>query len=293
MYFLIAACLAVQVDLESLVGQLDAPSWRAREAATMAIAQAYGELPVDVLQQRLAEGLLTPEQRTRIIMAVERRLIFLPRGALGVRMMQWVSHDDEAPKTGVRITEVVAGLPAHDVLKVADVITHMAGEPMRVPEDLVNVVQSRWPGDDIRMQAMRPEGGQWVEVDVVMALGSMDKLAGPGPPKRRKAGRDEVRFLEQLRQAHGPLVRTLARPVAPGRGSAAWIEGEVTRQRARLGAHSSASEVRVVVARWNVWLKAIDSKLGDRFLAPDRREALQQTRDVLVAAIEAFRTVDP
>ena len=40
---LLATGLAVQVDFESLVGQLDAPSWRAREVATMAIAKAQLE----------------------------------------------------------------------------------------------------------------------------------------------------------------------------------------------------------------------------------------------------------
>lgn len=288
MVLLIAACLVVQVDVESLVGQLDAPSWRAREAATMAIAQAHGELSPDELSRRLIEELLTPEQRTRIIMALERRLLLLPKGALGVRMKEWGPDNKEAPQQGVRIIEVVAGLPAHGIFRPGDVITHMDDEPLRISADLIQIVQSHWPGDKLQIRAQRPDDGKWVELNIVVTLGSMDQLTGQGALQRPPPLQDVNRFLQNFRRTHGPLVRTLARPAEPGRGSAAWIVREVARQRTQLAEHPEPNEQAVFVARWTTWLKAVDSKLGDRFLDQERRAALGQAREALEAAIGQF-----
>ena len=244
---------------------------------------------MNVLEQRLADGLLTPEQRTRIIMALERRLFLLPKGALGVQMemVEGQPANDEAERVGVRIVKVLPGLPARFVLQPGDVVTHIGGEAMRDGADLIRVVQSHWPGDEIRVQALRHHGSAWVELDVVVTLGSMEQLLDREGWKRPPGG-DDLRYLEQLRRTHGPLRRTLIRPAEAGRGSAAWIVDEVARQRAQLTAHRDVREQAVLVARWTTWLKAVDSKLGDRFLDPDRRAALGRAREALEAAIEQF-----
>jgi hypothetical protein len=284
---LIAAGLAVQVDMASLLEQLNAPSWRAREAATMVIAEGHRQWPLEVLEQQLASGVLTPEQRTRVLMAIERRFLLLPKGALGVRLSEWRPQQATGPQTGVLITEVIAGLPAHEVFQRGDVLEHIDGEALGAVADLIGVVQLHWPGDLLRVQAMRPQGEDWVPIDVTLKLGSMDKLVGPGAPVVTKPPMDVIRMLARLRRTHSSLARTLVRPADPGRGSAAWIIREVGRQRAELASGQDQVKQAVLVARWTTWLMAIDSKLGDRFLDADRRKTLMQARMVLEEAIEA------
>ena len=203
-------------------------------------------------------------------------------------MTEWGPDDNEAPQHGVRISEVVAGLPADGIFKASDVITHIGDEPLTNVANLIQVVQSHWPGERLQIRAQRMEDGKWVELDVVVALGGMDQLAGGGTFRPPQPPRDTIRFLQNVRRRHGPLVRMLARPTEPGRGSAAWIVREVARQRTQLAEHPKTSEQAVFVARWVTWLKAVDSKLGDRFLDEQRRAALSEAREALEAAIGQF-----
>lgn len=283
---ILALCLFAQVDLDSLIDALDSPSWRQREAATLEIARAHTELPLETLERRLDGSTLTMEQRMRLLVAMEWRYELLPRAALGVEMTKWLPDGSkDGPQTGLRISNVVRGLPADDFLRRGDVITHMDEVRLVEQRDLLNFVTAHWPGDRVRVRGMRPQVDEWIEIDREVELGSMAVLRSQGALTRREPVADERRMLTRLRRAHLPPVRTLTRPSGPGRGSARWIVEEVARQRAQLDAHPDAAERDVALARWRTWLRAVDARLGDRFLEPERRKELQAAREALEEAI--------
>ncbi|MCH2135133.1 MAG: PDZ domain-containing protein [Phycisphaerales bacterium] len=284
----LSLCLIGGGDLDRLIDGLDAVAWRDREAATLAIARAHNEFPLEAIEERLSMDDLSQEQRTRLMTAVSWRYELLPRGALGVEMQRFVPRNEiGGPDAGLLVGRIVKGLPAHGLLQSGDVITHMDDTPMIQQIDLLTFVSQHWPGDEVRVRAMRPTDDGWEQVDRRVALGSMALLQGQGTLMRRNAPLDERRMLARLRRAHGPVARSLPQPLDPGRGSPRWIVLEVQKEQAALAARPDDQRRALAVARWRTWLMAIDSRLSDKFIGGARREQLQAARDALEAAITA------
>lgn len=220
----------ISQNVRDLVGQLDAPEFVAREQATRRLI----DLRVDDVQlfAVFERGNLTAEQRHRLLYVVRERLLNTPRGALGIRMdvaqqanVRIPGRDvvDEDIPPGVKILEVIPGMPAERVLRVGDVITHIEGSLLKSSDDLIDLVQTRRPGDVITMQVQRPqrdENGRFINdaageavtetLDLEITLGSVEGLHDPRiptPPSRLDLERR--RMLAAVVQRYGNKVQRL------------------------------------------------------------------------------------
>ena len=70
--------------------RLDSDRWLDREAATIDLARDR-VVEENVIVERLAQSLMTQEQRLRLLRARETRLLLLPKGALGISMKKHIS----------------------------------------------------------------------------------------------------------------------------------------------------------------------------------------------------------
>jgi hypothetical protein len=209
------ARVEIEPTVQAIIERLDAPAFDEREAAMSELI----DLRIDQLQlyAALARGDLTPEQRLRLLAAARYRLLNAERGALGITM----GDRDEQP--GVLVTDLVPGMPAERVLRLGDRIVAIEGIEIATSADLVRLVQSRRPGDEVLLTVRRPQrdqagrivhrngGEQLLEhLDVPLALGSTHRLAeaqigrtmatNPAEAERRReAAWAEQRFSPQPR----------------------------------------------------------------------------------------------
>jgi len=183
------AATAVDPTVRELVTILDDASYEAREEAMRTLA----DLQVDVRQlcAVLSSAELSSEQRYRLVLLLRRQLLYAPRGAVGIRMEAGPALPDGSPP-GVRVIEVIEGLPAVGVLQPADRITHIDGVPIRFQGDLQILVQSKTPGSVINLRVRRPrldDRGQRMDgadglaifdqLELSLPLGSADLLVDP------------------------------------------------------------------------------------------------------------------
>ena len=290
MFSLLVLIAAMGVDLEAVLVDLNNPDWRVRETATMALARAHGEVSIADLEQRLQRNDLSPEQRARVLLAIERRVFLLPRAALGVRMETQLGAGipmDPAggPRRGVLVTSITPGLPAEQVLQPGDVIVRLGDQEVSNPRDLVQYVQSRWPGAQIHLEAFRPGEDAWIPIIVDLKLGSVEAFPEPERPLLPVVTDEQRRTVERLRRLHAPRSRTIDGPATPGRGSAQWIVVEVARQQQELVRSTNADAPAIAAARWRTWLKAVEMRLGDRFIAEAKRSQLERAQQVLQEAL--------
>jgi hypothetical protein len=184
------ASVEIEPLVLAIVERLDAPEYEEREAATREL------LTMDLddnsqLYAVLSRKRLSPEQRMRLVAAVQDRVLYASRGALGIQMQ---SPDGLAGEQGgVVVSDLIPGLPAERVLKVGDRIIAIEGRRVADSTDLVRVVQSRRPGDEVLLAVVRPrrdEAGRIVhdangraasdELELRMPLGSTERLYQPG-----------------------------------------------------------------------------------------------------------------
>lgn len=293
MLALIVLVATIATDLESMLLKLDVPNWRTRETATMALARAHGDVPIARLEQRLQKNDLSPEQRVRVLLAIERRVFLLPRAALGVRMETQLGagipgDPPGGPIRGVLVMSITPGLPAEGVLQPGDVITRLGELHVNNPRDLVQYVQSRWPGTEIHLEALRPQDGGWTAISIDLKLGSVEVFPEAERPRLPVVTDEQRRTVERLRRVHAPRSKAIEKPVEPGRGSAQWIVAEVARQQQALSRTSDTDARAIAAARWRTWLKAVEMRLGDRFLAEDKRLQLELAQQVLQEALAAL-----
>lgn len=165
----------------------------------------------EVLMAVLEQGGLDEEQRNRLLRVLRWRVLYRPRGAVGIRMEP---SGTAITLRGVLVTEVIRGLPAEQVLRVGDVILDIDGQRITTSADLIGRVQRLQPGDPIRMRVIRPvpadtpdgpgilrfEGDRvFEEIDVEFPLGSYEKLGNDpsasaigNPETMRRRGRVEA-----------------------------------------------------------------------------------------------------
>lgn len=171
-------------ELDALVARLESNDWREREDATEAIVSLAPVNTNDRIRERLARDDLSTEQRHRLLDALCRRIVERPRGAIGITMDS-MRRDGR----GVRVVDLVRGMPAAEVLRVGDVIEHINDEPIRNSEELATVVQEMKPGTSVRLRVQRPVrdaqgrprrdgAGETITepVELTIQLGSMEQL---------------------------------------------------------------------------------------------------------------------
>lgn len=174
----------IERRIEQIVERLASQSWEEREAASeelMALPMPEAQGPII---RRLELGGLTPEQRHRLVDAASRRLVEQPRGALGISMDMFGN-----PFGGVRVSAVIPGMPASEVLRPGDVIETINGQPITSSAVLSDLIQRLAPGTPVRLRIHRPvlddqgrprrdRAGQPVSkpLEVTMKLGSMEQL---------------------------------------------------------------------------------------------------------------------
>lgn len=131
------------------IARLDDPKFDVRQRASAELDA--GAFPLEELIAALARGRLSPEQHARLVAAACTRALALPRGALGIRMQS--SMDRIRP--GVEISMLLPGMPAERVLRAGDRIERIGDITVDASDQLVATIQSRVPGDTVRLTVAR------------------------------------------------------------------------------------------------------------------------------------------
>lgn len=179
----------VEPEVRELVSALADASYEKREAAMASLAD--GEIPIEQLCAALQQPRLSPEQEYRLLMIVRQALLTAPRGAVGIKV------DERWLPTHIIIQDLIRGLPAAEVLKVGDRITHLQGQELKNWDDFRRAVQSKTPGDLVAMTVQRPLNGgaligdaadetKYETKELELRLGSADLLVdnATGLPQR-------------------------------------------------------------------------------------------------------------
>jgi hypothetical protein len=132
------------------LASLDADSFEQREAASRALLELA--ITDAELWSLLDRDTLSGEARERLLDAACRRILERPRGALGIRM-----GTSMPPRQGVLVQSTVPGLPADRVLVSGDVVQRVDDLDVATSADLADALQTRAPGQEIRLQVLRAE----------------------------------------------------------------------------------------------------------------------------------------
>lgn len=141
--------VALPQPLLECIARLDDRSFEVRQRASEELVA--GAFPLEELIAALARGRLSPEQHARLVAAACARALMLPRGALGIRMQS--SMDRVRP--GVEISMLLPGMPAERVLRSGDRIERLGDVTVEASDQLVALVQSRMPGDTVKLTVAR------------------------------------------------------------------------------------------------------------------------------------------
>lgn len=213
----------VAPELLRLVRALDSENYADRAAARAAIL-ARKPMP-DELMAVLIRKDLSVETRHALVAILQSRIVSAPRGALGVRMEQFVERAG-----GVRVIGLVPGMPAEKKLVIGDILKSVNGTVLATSLDLTRAVQSLPPGLEVKLEVRRvkrdpagkaivgPDGLEVTEdLELSLRLGSTEELAERGDAGgilnvvsiERQAAAEEAarRFLPEL-----PKVRFPGRP---------------------------------------------------------------------------------
>lgn len=191
------ARITVAPELVRLARALDADAFADRVAARTAIV-ARKPMP-DELMALLQRKDLADEARQQLVGILRNRILYAPRGALGIRMENAAQLDG-----GVRITGLVPGMPAERVFQAGDIVRKVNDVVLRNTADLVNAVQSLPPGVEVKLVVRRikrealaavapapiPAGDGvaqapqpiFEEIETTLRLGSTDELNEKGEP---------------------------------------------------------------------------------------------------------------
>lgn len=201
----------VRIDprLLDCIDRLGDSTWAVREAATVELlTQSFVKRQVYAALARLK---LSCEQRHRLLTAVQDNLLSTPRGAVGIRVDQRFLLDDK-----IIVQELLPDLPARQVLRRGDRITHLHGEPLVNWDAFVKEVQTREPGSKISVTVERVVSGRrpsrlqaanqepkYKTLVVEIELGSAEKLRDPISGQVQRGGDVYRRLQEEANEVAG------------------------------------------------------------------------------------------
>jgi hypothetical protein len=183
------ATVEVPPEVVELVDRLASESFAAREQAMRELV----ELRVDRahLYTMLYREALETEQRYRLLEVLRNRLINEPKGAVGISMRPL--RVASGMPIEILVSDLVAGLPAERVLQLQDRIIKVDGNVLMTQDDLVRRVQSKLPGDTVRLTVRRAERNElgslvlgeddrpiYNTLEIDMTLGSVSELEQKG-----------------------------------------------------------------------------------------------------------------
>lgn len=217
----------VPAELVRLARALDADTYAERSAARKAIVDRRAS-PNELMALLLRKD-LSPEARHVLVSVLTDRIMNAPRGALGIRMEGLGEVGG-----GVRVSGLVAGMPAERVLKPGDIVLNVNGNDLRDRSDLVRSVQTLPPGTEVKLNVRRakldPQGKPVVGADgreqsediaVAVRLGSTDDLEERGDPQQPQGmGVMNALTLERAMTANEATQRFTPKPAEvpfPGR----------------------------------------------------------------------------
>ena len=131
------------------VAEMDSRDYSHRQAASARLSQS--SVSAEEIFAVLVRGQLSDEQRERLLTVARDKVLSLPRGALGIQMVP-----SGSPAAGVDVTRLLPGMPAQKVLKVGDRIEQIDGKPIGNSNDLVEIIQSKLPGERVKLSIARP-----------------------------------------------------------------------------------------------------------------------------------------
>jgi hypothetical protein len=271
-------------DLRRLVQRLDDDVFSVREGAMNKLSRS--SIDIASICALLAENDVSAEQRCRLLVLLEQRLMGAPRGALGISL---VARSDELG--GIEVLDLVQGMPSQGALRIGDRITHVDGRPVRRGDDLIILIQAKKPGEETVLTVLRekrdeegrvvrdPDGRKAVEtLRMTLQLGSSADLRTPDPglllrPGPIEAAR-EAEMNEAMRRYAPRPVRIRLRAGAP---TAGLIAGSLSGPALR-----SVDEARNVLQEVQIQLLLI----AERRL--DRDETLTETWRRKLDALDAL-----
>ncbi|RMD66695.1 MAG: PDZ domain-containing protein [Planctomycetota bacterium] len=162
-------------EVLALVEQLRSDDFAVREAASEALVQHAEALERTLQRGQINLRTLTPEQKIRLMEALERAFARAPRGGMGIQFAG--GQPGLSPLT---IQRTVPGFPAAQLLLPGDVILGIDGvrvDPMD-PESSAIVrhhILSHNPGETIPLVVQR----RGRELQLEVPLGRFDRLANP------------------------------------------------------------------------------------------------------------------
>lgn len=268
--------IEIDPEFEALVERLCADSHAARREAQAALLART--VPVFELLAVLQRPELEVEQRQRLLRVVDEQVRSIPRGALGIRM-----ETAREVGEGVVVSGFVTGMPAEDVLEIGDRIVVIDGVPTPTSVELISAVQSRLPGEVLRLEVFR-RGDDGVEREQVvdLVLGSVEQLGqSPNDPfaRRNPVLAERAEFIAEIGRRYGPPTETVdldrwsEAPAGP-------IEDHPELRRLRLyleiAARGAVTDPAAVEILWQRRLARLRQNAADPRLGVAERAALRE-----------------
>ena len=185
--------IKIDAGLVLSIEQLGNSTYATREEAMVELLN--GGFAKDQIYAALARLRLTAEQRHRLLVVVQNRLLTTPRGAVGIQV------DRRLRRGKIVVERLLPDLPARNVLEKGDCITHLNGRPLSDWDEFVQEVQTRAPGSKITVTVERVVAGrrpnrhdlaahepEYKTMDVEIELGSADMLRDPVSGQVQKSG---------------------------------------------------------------------------------------------------------
>lgn len=225
----VIASVRISAKVLTAVADMDSREFAQRQAASARLTDP--SVTSEEIFAVLVRGNLSEEQRERLLTVAREKVLALPRGALGIRMQ--VSGDPRHP--GVEIQALLPGMPASKVLKSGDRIEVIDGKPITTSNDLVEIIQSKLPGESVKLSVARQQrdergkpkmdaqGGfieDKVEVDVdLTSAADLDRFEGQFPTQTRSMVLE--RRLLALREAEEKFAPATAKVMSTSTPAAA------------------------------------------------------------------------
>lgn len=208
----------VAPELVRLARALDADTYAERASARTAIIER--KVSPNELMALLLRKDLSGEARHVLVAVLQDRIMNAPRGALGIRMEGLGEIGG-----GVRVSGLVAGMPAERLIQVGDVIMNVNGNDLRDRTDLVRSVQTMPPGSEVKLKVRRTRrdaagkavvgaDGREEAEDLAMSvrLGSTDDLEERGDPAQQGMAVMNALTLERAATANEAVRRFTPQP---------------------------------------------------------------------------------